>query len=596
MTSSTSTSITDIDIDLLKKALRGVPRAQLEPDLVRLSASVRPLFEAVLAAATTRHARAKAFNQAVALLDPALAAAVRLGVLSGSVPASPNGTASAAGATVTGGASGTSTIGWPTPEPHQAPGPAPQLPLDLFAPTLQAFVKDVAHRMQSAPDFVLWTLLAVFSAVIGRGAWIRIKLWDDWAEPSTLWVGNIGDSGTLKTPSQNAAANTVLHTVARLLHEAFAIEHAQWQALATTDPHGAGPEPVERVCRTGNATTEKLRELCSDLSSRGLVLVRDELAGLIGELNKYHGGRGGDRQFYLQSYSGGPLPTDRISRKTLPVTNLLFSIVGGIQPKLARAIFSPEDDKEDGLAARFICPWPEQRAVQWVDESPNLDARTRIRAATEVLFKADWSTTLQTDDYGEPFCRPSPDGVAQYASWWADTKNLVRDNRARFDGGLGFRLNKYDGLLPRLILVNHLLEWALAPSPKRTRAAARTVDAELVTRMVTLMRVYMLPMDERVYQAYGMSDAASNGERVLEWLQRDVRAGNATRTSLTAREARRAVRPDSEEAAAIAVEWLCSRNWLREQVPPAQRRRGRQPSDVYDINPHALTAWNQAHP
>jgi hypothetical protein len=80
--------------------------------------------------------------------------------------------------------------------------------------------------------------------------------------------------------------------------------------------------------------------------------------------------------------------------------------------------------------------------------------------------------------------------------------------------------------------------------------------------MLKVIETYLLPMDERVYAAYGVSEAAQRAEKVLAWLESEVRHDSA-RTTVNGREARRALRDDTPEGADDAVEWLCSRNWLR---------------------------------
>jgi hypothetical protein len=65
---------------------------------------------------------------------------------------------------------------------------------------------------------------------------------------------------------------------------------------------------------------------------RGIGVVRSELAGWIGSLEKYAGAKGGaaDRAFFLQAFDGGPNVIDRVSRGTIAVSNLLITMFGGI--------------------------------------------------------------------------------------------------------------------------------------------------------------------------------------------------------------------------------------------------------------------------
>ncbi len=98
---------------------------------------------------------------------------------------------------------------------------------------------------------------------------------------------------------------------------------------------------------------EGLQDILSR-QDRGIGVLRDELAGFIGAMDKYSGnGNGGaaDRAFWLQSFNGGSHVVDRVGRGTVAINNLLATICGGIQPdRLAQ--FSNLAD--DGLWQRFI--------------------------------------------------------------------------------------------------------------------------------------------------------------------------------------------------------------------------------------------------
>jgi len=50
-------------------------------------------------------------------------------------------------------------------------------------------------------------------------------------------------------------------------------------------------------------STEALQRLLAD-NPRGLLHVRDELAGWLGSFDRY-GGNGADRSFYLECWNGG---------------------------------------------------------------------------------------------------------------------------------------------------------------------------------------------------------------------------------------------------------------------------------------------------
>src|SRR6185503_14712034 len=100
--------------------------------------------------------------------------------------------------------------------------------------------------------------------------------------------------------------------------EALADWEADCDLIRASTPRGRKPKlpdpPVETRRASTDATIEKLAELIA--ASPGLTLVRDEVSGLVGSFNRYTKGEG-DRQFWLECYSGGAYTVDRVGRGTV---------------------------------------------------------------------------------------------------------------------------------------------------------------------------------------------------------------------------------------------------------------------------------------
>src|SRR5690606_25360558 len=146
-------------------------------------------------------------------------------------------------------------------------------------------------------------------------------------EVPNLWGVIIGPPSSMKSPALRdglrplkdiAAQTTNDYEADRLKREAEAsILDAQIKRLLR-EAHGTAPRPtlaqeiaeanekLERLRRparrfiTNDPTVEMLTELLRDNPS-GLLLVRDELTGLLDSFDKK--GREGDREFYLQAFN-----------------------------------------------------------------------------------------------------------------------------------------------------------------------------------------------------------------------------------------------------------------------------------------------------
>jgi len=94
--------------------------------------------------------------------------------------------------------------------------------------------------------------------------------------------------------------------------------------------------------RQHDVTIEKVAELLSNAAPKGLLLVRDELAGWIGGMNAY---RGSGRAFWIEAYGGRPY---RVERRTHPdpfiVPRLAVAVYGGTQPEMLTRLMRHEDD------------------------------------------------------------------------------------------------------------------------------------------------------------------------------------------------------------------------------------------------------------
>ena len=115
------------------------------------------------------------------------------------------------------------------------------------------------------------------------------------------------------------------------------------------------PKPARPRVGVTDATIEVLGQVLVALP-KGLLNLRDELAGWLQNLSRYANG-GTDRPFWLEAYSGGPYRVDRQKYPApLFIAHLTLPAFGTIQPDRLVDIFCGPDD---GLASRFLWAWPE---------------------------------------------------------------------------------------------------------------------------------------------------------------------------------------------------------------------------------------------
>lgn len=228
----------------------------------------------------------------------------------------------------------------------------PNLALDALPPVLRAYAEAQATSTGADVNACAMAALAVVSGAIHHGSTLKMKRSGDWKVSPRLWVLAVGASSAKKTPAIKGAMAPLLAADAGIA-KAHAREVARWQeAKDAGDPPGDKPPPPLRLV-VNDTTTEKLGDILSK-QDRGVLVEQDELAGWLGSMDRYGGGRGGasaDRAFWLKTYDGGPRRIDRISRGDLFAENLSVSFLGGIQPARLEEMGNLASD---GLLQRFL--------------------------------------------------------------------------------------------------------------------------------------------------------------------------------------------------------------------------------------------------
>jgi hypothetical protein len=234
---------------------------------------------------------------------------------------------------------------WNTLEP-------PAFPHEALPKVLCDFVMDRARIIGADPCALAWSAISACSAALHGGIRLQIKRNDGWSVPPAIWVCLVGSSSTKKTPVINATWGA-LDDAQKPAFRAYQAALKKWQDLPKKERENTpGPEYPTRYT-THDATVEAIQVLLQR-QTRGIGVIRDELAGFIGSMDKYSGGGNGgavDRAFYLTSFNGGSFVADRVMRGTTFIDNLLITLIGGIQPDRL-ATFS--DLADDGLWQRFV--------------------------------------------------------------------------------------------------------------------------------------------------------------------------------------------------------------------------------------------------
>jgi Protein of unknown function (DUF3987) len=391
----------------------------------------------------------------------------------------------------------TSDDGWVDPDMHlinDDRAPPPRLENDVLPAGWEPWIAGEAAARAGPSDYAASGLIGAASGWIGNAR--RIAANDDFIEPGVLWFGDVGAPSSGKTPMLRPMieASRMLEREAEPAWREALSKHERdsevaraidkkWRDMmrsAANDNEGLPnrppdadepPRPIRPRVVTMDTSTEELQQILAE-SPRGLLYVRDELAGWFGSFDRY-GGKGSDRAFFLECWNGDSFVCDRVRYHDAPlrIERASLAIVGGIVPERLREVLA---DVDDGLAARFIFIWPEPAPIGPLNNRGAADAaerRTMLHGCARRLRALEMST----DNYGR--LAPRILRLAHDALVLFDEQRQEAMRRARLGSGLAAGWHgKNPGRILRLALVFEYLAWAArgdgAPEPTVVSADA----------------------------------------------------------------------------------------------------------------------------
>jgi hypothetical protein len=252
----------------------------------------------------------------------------------------------------------------------------------------------VASLLGLMPETYLMGILSAVGSLQNSATRIEVCPATGWYEPANLYTAIVAESSQRKTP----IFKEVIHRPFKRLIERAAKAHEAAKAQYELDLHkwsvvkavdrldNFQPKPVQPIGEkflTTDPSSEGIIRQAAAHPERTLLYCRDELSGIFGDMNKYRGGKGSDRELMLEAYSGATIEGLRASGDNVSVSEMLLGVFGGIQPKsLARLMGDGEDI--DGMWGRFLMvvqptieapmlpDWGTKRSVALSDELADL--------------------------------------------------------------------------------------------------------------------------------------------------------------------------------------------------------------------------------
>lgn len=438
--------------------------------------------------------------------------------------------------------------------------PVPPFPVEALPPVARELVRAGALALGCPPDFIVPHLLAFAGAAAGNSRRLRIK--DGYVVAPIFWVGVVGKPGTAKSPALGLA-RAPLDILQREAWTAYGQDLERW---GEQTPAERGPKPRPQHFFATDTTTEAIALALT--SSRGIAITADELAAWVNGFNSYKGGKGGDRQSWLSSWSGAPLKPNRKSGEPIYVPEPVVCVTGTIQPEVLPDL-AGEAARDDGFIPRLLLSWPDADPAPWSDASvsdPTVDALINVFRALRLPGEATVVVSLTADAY------------AEWVGWYNENQAITATSSGLAAGWAA----KAPVHLARIALVLHLFA--------NPGDHARRLDVETLGDAIAVVEYYRAHL-ARVMPAFGASAPRARAglvARVLrilarahpDWVGRaDLAAKLGGHESATAVTVALATLSEQGQAASHVVEttgrpreeWC----WVGSSASPSKRDKGK---------------------
>ncbi len=464
--------------------------------------------------------------------------------------------------------------------PELPQGIIPQeFPLSALPPVGRDMVKAVAEAMQVHPDMVACFLLGALSTcIVGRG---KVLIRPGYAEPLQIYIAVAANPSERKSPAIAKMFNPIyeyetqrVEEMRPLLRDTNARLGMKKKQLDLAQRKGQESAALSIACEIeelesirpfeliiGEGTPEAIVEKMAENGGRIAVVsaeggLLDILAGMYAESKV-------NLDPVLQGYSGEPINSARVSRKSSRIQSASLSITLAVQPVTMEALLSNELLVRRGVVGRFLLSYPPstlgKRNSSQASPVPDAICTRYTRQLDAILRRNDICLTL------------SPGALRVFDDWDKKVESrLSPDNDLdRLPAGWG---GKILGNTARIAGLLCLLEGQGDVVEEFTMQAAVTISEYFISQEIFLSG----------------SDALV-GTDATEILQHLIRKQQSEFIPYKLRQSLRSrSRFKKAESVYLALKELEQAGYIRRMIAPEYNGKGRKPEAMFQLNPALL--------
>lgn len=346
-----------------------------------------------------------------------------------------------------------------------------------------------ANDLKVSPEACLTALITALSVCNAIGTELDIRSAQGFQVSPYLFSMVVAESGSMKSPILRMFAKNPIEAVQRGFIDSYKCQLAEyqqkiseWDSMDSSDrlehfPEGK-PTIIDRprVAYFGDKSIESLFTQFDRYPQQAMLYMKDEIAGLFNDADKYKSGKGSENTDLMSMFDGTAPPVMRNDRGLVasPV-KVGLSIFGTIQPEILEDFWSDVVDP-DGYWSRFL----------YCYQAKSLKSLSRKRSGEqnnlpdllEKVFKL--VSALPPVVYN--LC---DEGYETYAVFY---DFLGRQGHAEVHPALSKAYSKALGLTGRLILNLHILEQVCT---NNSVLPVQTVPLRTVVKGINLMEYYL---------------------------------------------------------------------------------------------------------
>lgn len=317
--------------------------------------------------------------------------------------------------------------------------PYKPFPVDKLPKIVRDYVVAHAEAIGIDAAYVAVPMLSVLAAAIGGSR--RIKIKNEWCEPSIIWTVTIGSVSAGKSPGFEAARKPMIEIEKKLeqLRKQRKTEYDQQQKLfeAAKNVGGKGiakPKltPYNGQVLINDCTMEALAPVATH--NIKLLLAVDELAAFFKQMDQYRPGR--DKENWLSFFNGKELNVNRkTDNQRIWVPNVYVSVTGTTQPDVANDILYNRHALSNGLSARFLVARPPNQPLRWTEKEVPHEVNDSLLELVKQLYELE---PEKIEDTSRPIDLPcDPEAKELFASWYDEVSSHTEGLSEALKGAWG---------------------------------------------------------------------------------------------------------------------------------------------------------------